>query len=78
MTKSGKGVTFTQASKIDLAETTIPWVVVWKGKWYEQGEMGWWSMSPKKMLDKKWESEVKKMIGKLRKNTRVTMVDCHI
>jgi hypothetical protein len=55
------------------------YAIVKGGKWYENGEMGWWGItSNEKMSDDEWRIKVREMIDALPENTLLTMVDCHI
>jgi hypothetical protein len=51
--------------------------VVYKGKWYEKGDMGWWGVVSDVKDVKKWEEEFAKLIDDADDDTQFTLVDCH-
>jgi len=46
--------------------------------WKEKGEMGWFGLSNDKFTNKDWHEEFMSFIEKLPKDTKVTVIDCHI
>lgn len=73
---------------LDPTQTIDEWIaaapalscfaVVKDGKWYEQGNMGWWGI----VVDEKdkgvWEREFNNLIEDLAPESWLTVVDCHI
>lgn len=55
----------------------VPHAIVKDGKWYENGEMGWWGVKIGDD-DNAWEKEVSKLYNELSPETWVTVIDCHI
>ncbi|KAA0888800.1 hypothetical protein [Oryzomonas rubra] len=48
------------------------------GKWYEQGEMGWWGVVFDKKPAQDWSLEFSILLDALPDDTLLTVVDCHI
>ena len=60
-------------------EDIIPtFAILIDGKWYEEGNMGWWGMVSNKKEDKDWNKEFEKLLEKVPNNKLLTIVDCHI
>lgn len=49
--------------------------VLMDGKWYEQGDMGWWGAVAED--DDIWSAEIIKLIDSLPNDTLLSIVDCH-
>lgn len=58
----------------DAANVTF--AVLHEGKWYERGEMGWWTMVHNEKTD--WDVEFNNLIKGLPDHTLLTVFDCHI
>lgn len=58
--------------------TSVPFAVLYDGKWYQKGEMGWFGMSSDKMTQEQWNEEYWKLLETLEPDTLLTLVDCHI
>ena len=56
----------------------IPYAFVKDGEWYQHGEMGWWGMSSDEMSQAEWNNKVQELYASLPKDTKLTLVDCHI
>lgn len=56
----------------------VPFAVVWEGKWYEKGEMGWFGAVRDEKKSEDWNKEFFEMFSSLPGDTLVTMVDAHI
>ena len=52
--------------------------VVKDGKWYQQGDMGWWGMSSNEIDENDWNAEITLLIDDCPADTELTVVDCHI
>lgn len=52
--------------------------VVYKGKWYERGNMGWWGVVTEEKDIDRWDDEFDKLLKSLPPDTWLTAVDCHI
>jgi hypothetical protein len=52
--------------------------IVKDGKWYEQGEMGWWGVVHNEKDGTIWNKEVSDLIESLPPDTWLAVVDCHI
>jgi hypothetical protein len=53
--------------------------VLHEGKWYENGEMGWWGCSNgETMTDDEWYQQIDKIIKSVPEDTLINVVDCHI
>lgn len=52
--------------------------VVKDGKWYERGEMGWWSVVHNDKGKDAWIEELSKLVESVPDDTMLTIVDCHI
>ena len=53
-----------------------PFAVLWAGKWYEKGEMGWFGISINE--DSNWNGQFKELWSEIPDEEIITMVDCHI
>lgn len=51
--------------------------VVKDGKWYAQGDMGWWASVSNEKEDGVWEKEFAKLLDDISDDTMLTLVDCH-
>ncbi len=81
--KGRKNVDQSLKKDIDLEkmrkEDIIPtFAILIDGKWYEEGNMGWWGMVSNKKEDKDWNKEFEKLLEKVPNNKLLTIVDCHI
>jgi hypothetical protein len=56
----------------------MTFAIVYNGKWYERGEMGWWACVSNEKDDKVWEKEFNKLFDSIPDNELITIVDCHI
>jgi hypothetical protein len=56
----------------------VPFAVLKDGKWYEQGEMGWWGMAHNEKDPETWNSMVNKLYDELPETALLIAVDCHI
>jgi hypothetical protein len=52
------------------------YALLWDGKWYQRGDMGWWGISSNE--DDNWEFQFKKLWNQIPDDEIVTAVDCHI
>jgi hypothetical protein len=52
--------------------------VVKNGKWYEQGEMGWFAFVSNEKSDEVWSKEFNSLLEDLHPDTLVSLYDCHI
>lgn len=77
-TKSGKKVNEGCVSELKFAEDFVTFAVVLpNGKWYEEGEMGWWAMVSDKKED--WSETYKiRFLDTANPDWILTIVDCHI
>ena len=48
------------------------------GKWYENGNMGWWGIVTDEKEPDTWQDEFDKLIQELPNDTLLTVFDCHI
>lgn len=60
------------------ANAAVPFAVVYNGKWYERGEMGWWACVSNEKADDDWGLEVQKLYDSISDDTLLTCVDYHI
>lgn len=63
---------------IDAAPPLTCWAYLRDGKWRESGKMGWFAMSSDDKPYDAWEAETADMLGSLRPDQWLTVVDCHI
>jgi len=56
----------------------VPYAFVKDGKWYAQGEMGWWGIDRKTCTDDEWRTQFNDMLDAQPDDTLLTVVDCHI
>jgi hypothetical protein len=61
---------------IDCMATWHPFAVLWGGRWYESGKMGWWGISTDN--EPQWEGVFKKLWEEIPNEATLIMVDCHI
>ena len=60
-------------------EDIIPtFAILIDGKWYQEGEMGWFGMASNLKDSKEWHKEFDKLLEKVSGNKLLTIVDCHI
>ncbi len=52
--------------------------VVKDSKWYEKGEMGWWSCVTDEKEQSDWNEEFNKLIDSVPNDTLLSVYDCHI
>lgn len=55
-----------------------PYSILYEGKWYSKGEIGWWAVSNDKMTQKEWNEKVRKLINELPDDTLISLYDLHI
>jgi len=60
------------------ARPLTTFAIVKDGKWFEQGEMGWWGVVHDKKDQDTWDAEVEALLKNSAPGTWVTAVDCHI
>jgi hypothetical protein len=53
-----------------------PYAVVWNGKWYAKGEMGWFACSTNE--ESNWSGQFKQLWKEIPDSEMITIVDCHI
>lgn len=68
--------TMSRGEYIDCKSCWSPYAMVWDGKWYAKGEMGWFAISTKEESD--WKGQFKELWKEIPDTEIVTMVDCHI
>ena len=79
VTKDGKKVNEAKVSEIDFDRTDIPFAFIDPiGRWFEEGEMGWWGVVTDRKDRGDWERCYKEFIETLDGGVTVTAVDCHI
>jgi len=61
---------------INSAPMLSAFAVVKDGKWYEQGEMGWWACVSNE--DDQWDEKFNEMVASLQPTQWITLLDCHI
>jgi len=58
------------------AQALTTYAVLYNGKWFARGEMGWWGISTND--DDKWDANYNEMLTLIPDDHYVTVVDCHI
>ena len=53
-----------------------PFALLWNGKWYENGKMGWFGISFNK--EEQWNGIFKELWNEIPEDATVMVVDCHI
>jgi hypothetical protein len=53
-----------------------PYALLWEGKWYGKGDMGWWGISSNE--ENQWTGTFKELWAQIDGDEWVTVVDCHI
>lgn len=61
---------------INSAPPITAFAVVKDGKWYEQGEMGWWACVSNE--DENWEDKFNELFGSIPDEHYISVLDCHI
>jgi hypothetical protein len=56
----------------------VPHALIKDGKWYEQGEMGWWGVVRNEKDPETWSAMVAQLMDELPDDTLLIAVDCHI
>jgi hypothetical protein len=59
-------------------ESFQTFAVVYNGKWYERGEMGWWGCVSNEKPKSDWNKEFTKLLSELPDDTLLSVYDCHI
>lgn len=78
ITKHGQNKNESYVWNVDWEKTPVPFAFVTPdGRWFEQGEMGWWAVVSNEKEENLWEEEFRKAVEKYGDAT-VTVVDCHI
>lgn len=68
-----------KAEHMAKAHVLSAFAVVMDGKWYENGEMGWWGMtSGESMSSDQWQKRVEGLLSEVPDTNYITVVDCHI
>lgn len=52
--------------------------ILYKGEWYERGEMGWWGIAHNEKDVNTWNTEFTKIWNELPDDTLISVYDCHI
>ena len=56
----------------------VTYAIIYKGKWYERGEMGWFGCAKDEKDEDSWNEEFNKILDKVSDNTLLTLIDAHI
>lgn len=69
-------------TEADYVGTPLPltsFAALYKGKWYENGSMGWFGIVSDEKDQDAWNTEFQAILedAKLNPNMRITIVDCH-
>jgi len=56
----------------------VPYAIVYDGKWYERGELGWWGISKNEQTLFDWKIEFDKIWNSIPDDYWVTLIDYHI
>jgi hypothetical protein len=56
----------------------VPYAVVKDGKWYAQGEVGWFGSDNRTCTEDEWNKQFNDILDALPDDTLLTVVDCHI
>lgn len=72
-----------QCTQIEYAEraartTFQTFAFIKDGKWYEQGEMGWWGCVSNEKDPDEWNKQFMDMFKALPDDTLISIMDCHI
>lgn len=60
------------------ANALSTFAVLYKGVWYERGEMGWWGCVSNEKGEDVWSEEFTKLFDSLPEDTLLSIYDCHI
>ena len=66
----------TREAYIECAGTWSPYAMLYAGKWYGKGDMGWWGMSSNE--ESQWTGSFVELWKSIPEDRYITMVDCHI
>lgn len=56
----------------------LPTALLVNGKWYAEGDVGWFGSIANQKAKKEWAKEIKEILAKIPDNKTITAVDCHI
>lgn len=56
----------------------VPFAIVFNGKWYERGKMGWWAMVHDEKDKDEWLNQVYTLLTERSDDTLLSVFDCHI
>lgn len=56
----------------------VTFAVLYNGKWYEKGEMGWWGMVSNEKDQNEWNDQFYELLESLPDDTLLSVYDCHI
>lgn len=68
--------TMTKEEYVNCKSIWCPYAIVWDGKWYASGEMGWFGISTGDETN--WKGQFKELWKDIPDDIMVTMVDAHI
>ena len=68
----------TKESYIKRGSSISTFAILFEGKWYEKGNMGWWGLVSNEKDENEWDDEFNKLLNNLPDDTLLTLVDCHI
>jgi len=61
-----------------VAGAYATYAVVWQGKWYARGRMGWWGLSDDDLTQQEWYRQYNSLLDGLADDMPLTVIDCHI
>lgn len=59
-------------------ESFSPFAVLKRGKWFDQGNMGWFGVARNRKDDAAWENEISRLLEGVSESEPVFIYDCHI
>jgi hypothetical protein len=74
--KMSQMVKMSREEYIECRGAWAPFALLWDGKWYEKGEMGWFGFVSDK--EPQWKGVFKELWGQIPEDATITVVDCHV
>jgi hypothetical protein len=68
--------TQTREEYVTCKSCYAPFAILWEGKWYQEGDMGWWCIVSEE--DSNWKGQFKELWKEIPDDELITAVDCHI
>ena len=68
--------TMSREEYVECASVWAPFALLWGGRWFEAGQMGWWGISTNH--DEQWKGSFRELWKAIPDDALISTVDCHI